>query len=158
MNDTLVPNITVRNKIRDFEDALKSIDGHFEGDSVICPLKHTFAPFVYVREIFIPANTYLTGKIHRHEHANILVQGTVEIITEFSDNPEILTAPCTMVSKAGTKRALHTLTDCIWVTVHPNPTNTTDLEKLENQIIAKSYKELQTGNSLFHKIKKLIKL
>ena len=48
-----------------------------------------------------------------------------------------------IVSNAGTKRVVKTLTDTIWVTVHANPTNTTDLNKLEKEIIAESYEEYE---------------
>lgn len=102
-----------------------------------CPLKHVFAPGAYAREIFIPKDTLVVGKIHRHSHLNMLMKGKVSVLTE--EGPKTLEAPLTMVSPAGTKRVVYTHEDTIWVTVHL--TNETDLEKIEDQIIAKSYED-----------------
>jgi hypothetical protein len=56
-----------------------------------------------------------------------------------------VTAPCMMVTPAGTKRAVYVHTDTIWVTVHANPNNETDLQKLENMLIAKDYDALPSA-------------
>ena len=42
---------------------------------VECPLKHYFAPGVYLREIFMPAGSVVIGKIHKTEHFNIIQKG-----------------------------------------------------------------------------------
>ena len=49
--------------------------------------------------------------------------------------------PLTMVSPAGTKRAVYAKTDVVWTTIHL--TNETDLEKIEEETIAKSYQEYE---------------
>jgi hypothetical protein len=102
-----------------------------------CPLAHTFAPGAYARTILIPQDTLLVGKIHRHAHLNMLMQGTVSVATE--EGPVLLQAPKIMVSKAGTKRVVYAHTEVIWTTVHL--TEDTDLEKIEEHIIAKTYDE-----------------
>lgn len=130
----------IRNQIFDIEGVVKSVEGHVEGDSELCPLKHYFTDGIYTREIFIPKDTMLTGKIHLHEHPNFLVKGRVRILTEDGGYEEY-SAPKFMISKAGTKRALLTLEDTIWITIHHNPSNTEDLEKIEKIVIAKDYKE-----------------
>jgi hypothetical protein len=106
-----------------------------------CPLKHHFAPGAYGREIFIPKGTLLVGKIHKHAHLNMLMKGKVSVLTE--EGPKVLEAPLTMVSPAGTKRAVYTHEDTVWVTVHL--TKETDLEKIEDEIIAKSYEEFEAA-------------
>lgn len=116
------------------------------GDSAQLPLKHYFADGVYVREIFIPKGYVLTGKIHKHVHPNFLMQGSVIVVTEHGGR-EHLKAPLCMISQAGTKRAVLALEDTIWVTVHHNPEGETDLEKLEEWIIAKDYTALQLFES-----------
>jgi hypothetical protein len=122
-----------------FEEQLRSIDGVMIGDSPLCPLKHSFSDGIYVREIFIPAGTYLVGKIHKHEHPNFLLSGIVDIVTE--DEDRRIEGPMSLMSPAGTKRALRSITDCVWITVHHNPDNITDLEKIEEFVIAKDYEE-----------------
>lgn len=126
-----------RSKIMDFEDLIKSFDGSFVGDNERCPLNHSFSNGIYVREITIPAGMFIVGKIHKHEHPNFLLKGTVMVVTE--DGIEEMTAPRSMISKAGTKRALYAVTELVWTTIHHNPTNTQDLQELEKIVIADSY-------------------
>ena len=144
-----------RETILEFENALLNTPGAFKGDTINCPLKHSFSNGMYVREIFIPAGTYLTGKIHKHDHPNFLLKGKVKVATE--EGIQELTAPLSMISKAGTKRALLVIEDCVWVTVHQNLSNTQDLAELEDMIIAKSYEEYDhfALNSHIENIKKL---
>jgi hypothetical protein len=130
----------LRKRIVDFEEALGQQPGAFFGDTVNCPLIHKFAEGIYVREIFIPAGTYIVGKIHKFSHPNFLMSGTVDVVTE-SGGCERLTGPLSMISPPGTKRALRAITDLVWITVHHNPTNTQDIAELEKIVIAESYEE-----------------
>ena len=107
---------------------------------VECGLIHTFAPGVYIRTIHIKAGTAIVGKIHKHAHGNILSQGRVTVLTE-SGGIENLEAPLTMVSVAGTKRALIAHTDLVWSTIHK--TDATDLVELERELIAETYEEYE---------------
>jgi len=104
------------------------------------PLQHVHAPGLYARTIFIPAGTFVVGKIHKHRHLNILSQGEVHVLTE-SGGVEYLRGPLTMVSDPGTKRALLALTDVTWTTIHL--VQSTDLEEIENEVIAKTYDEYE---------------
>lgn len=101
-------------------------------------VKHHFAPGNYARECFIQAGTTVTGKIHKHAHINVISQGSCLVMTE-SGGLQELSAPLTFVSTPGTKRAVTATSDLIWTTIHP--TDETDLEKIEDQVIAKSYDE-----------------
>jgi hypothetical protein len=47
-----------------------------------------------------------------------------------------------MVSEPGTKRAVYAETDVVWTTIHP--TEETDLEKIEEEVIAKTFQEYNT--------------
>lgn len=96
-------------------------------------LRHHFAPGMYGRELAIPAGNMVVGKIHRHAHLVSLMTGTAVIVTD--QGRERITGPATWVSPAGVKRALVTLTDCVFLTVHLNPTDTTDLEVIEADVI-----------------------
>ncbi|MFM9928212.1 hypothetical protein VLK31_34955 [Variovorax sp. H27-G14] len=109
---------------------------------VDCPLQHVFAPGMYLRTIFIPAGTFLVGKIHKHQHGNILSQGHVRVFTEGGGVKE-LHGPVTMVSAPGTKRAVFAVTDTVWSTIHLNPTNETDLAKIEADVIAPTYADYE---------------
>ena len=125
-----------RKRIFDLENVMANIPGATFGDSPEMPLKHSFAEGVYVREIFIPKGHVLTGKIHKHSHPNFLMSGEVIVVTE-ERGREHLKAPLSMISAPGTKRAVIALEDTVWITVHV--TNETDLEKIEDYVIAKTY-------------------
>ena len=132
------PAVT-RAKIMVFEDELGKVDGITRGDMDECPLTHTFAEGVYVREIFIPAGTLVVGKIHRHSHPNFLMKGRVTVVTE-GKGRETLEAPLSMISPAGTKRIVYTHEDTVWITVHK--TEETNINKIEEAVIAKDYDAL----------------
>ncbi len=103
-------------------------------------LEHVFAPGVYVRTLHMKAGDLIVGKIHRHAHWNILQSGKVSVFSK--DGCETLTGPYSAVSSAGVKRAVYCHTDVTWTTVHHNPDDGTDLEKIEDYVIAKTYDEL----------------
>jgi hypothetical protein len=106
------------------------------------PVTHHFAPGVYAREMFLPADHTIIGKIHRHAHINIISKGRVKVSTEEgSEEIDATEHPITFTSLAGTKRAVYVIEDTIWTTIHV--TNETDLEKIEEEIIAESYDDLK---------------
>ena len=107
------------------------------------PLRHTFTSGIYCREIFIPKGSVIVGKIHRHDHINFISRGDVTVLTK--DGLKRIKGPCTMVSSAGTKRAVYAHEDTVWTTIHANPTNETDLAKIEAFTIAKTYIALEKG-------------
>ena len=135
-----------RDSIMQVERRIEQSEGHYIGNTDRCPLKHTFADGIYVREIFIPAGDIIVGKIHKHEHPNFLVSGTVHVFTE-DKLLEKIVAPCSMISPPGTKRTLYAETDLVWITMHHNPTNTRDIDELERNAAVDTYKEYDKFNS-----------
>ena len=129
-----------RGEIEDLEEAMVACSYAEIGDNDSCPLTHEFVEGVYVRTIQIPAHSLVVGKIHRHAHPNFLMKGVVTVYTEESGF-EVLKAPCSMISPAGTKRALYTHMDCEWTTIHK--TDATTPEEAEEEIIAPSYDDEQ---------------
>lgn len=101
---------------------------------------HYFAKGLYAREITIPAGTVLSGKIHKEEQINILSKGLITVVTE-DGGEQLLRAPCTIVSKPGTKRIAYVHEETVWTTIHA--TDETDLEKLEQDLIAPSFEALE---------------
>lgn len=110
-------------------------------DQLDLPLKHTFAPGAYAREIFLPKGCIVIGKIHKHAHLNIVSRGHVTVVTEFGPREiDAREGPVTFASDAGSKRALVCHEDTIWTTIHL--TQSTDLAEIEREIIAPTYSEL----------------
>jgi hypothetical protein len=94
-------------------------------------IKHYFAPGCYAREMFVPQGVMLTGKIHRFGHLNIMSKGKMTLVTE--TGRQVVEAPYTFISEPGAKRAFYAHEDSVWTTIHP--TDETDLEKLENELL-----------------------
>ena len=126
----------MRSKIKDFENYLLSLD---ESQTDI-PSYHHFAPGNYAREMHIPPHIIIVGKLHRHAHINIISKGKITVVTEH-EGVQILEAPCTFVSQPGTKRVVCAHEETVWTTIHP--TNETDLDKIESEVIAKDYDEIE---------------
>lgn len=90
-------------------------------------VEHTFFPGGYARTIYVPAGTELTGAVHKYSNFNILVSGTLLIITE--DGPKVMTGPLSFLSPPGTKRVGKMLTDVVWTTILM--TDLTDIAAIE---------------------------
>jgi len=103
-------------------------------------LSHTFAPGVYMRTAFVKAGAVIVGKIHKHQHGNILASGRATVVTEGGGTQHI-EGFLPMVSEAGTKRVVYAHTDLIWTTIHL--TNSTDLAEIEKELIAETYADYE---------------
>lgn len=101
------------------------------------PVKHTFAGGCYVREIFNPAGLLLMTKIHKKEHPFFLMKGKMSILTE--DGVKVVEAPYSGVTQPGTKRAIYTHEDCVFITVHATEKQTP--EEVEEEVIAKDFND-----------------
>ena len=106
-------------------------------DQAELPLKHSFAPGVYAREMEIPAGTLLIGKIHKHRHHNFLMKGSIIVLTE-AKGVELLQAPLMIVSEEGTQRIGYAVTDTVWTTIHENEDNSEDLDVIEQRTVVKT--------------------
>ena len=116
------------------------------------PLKHSFAPGVYAREMEIPAGTLLIGKIHKHRHHNFLMKGSIIVLTE-ANGVELLQAPLMIVSEEGTQRIGYAITDTVWTTIHENKDDSEDLVVIEERTVVKDKtKYLEYKNKLTKKI------
>ncbi len=125
------------NKMLEVESAIANMPDAKFGDDC-CPLKHTFGDGLYIREITMPKGYLLTSKIHKTNHPYFVLSGDVSVITP--DETIRIIAPHSGITKAGTKRILYMNEETVWITVHA--TKETDLEKIEDELIAKTYEEL----------------
>lgn len=131
-----------RDKILAIQSYIEKLPGAMIGDGpeylAVNPLRHSFADGCYIREIFMPAGQLFVTKIHKIAHPFFVLKGNVEILTE--DGMEVIKAPYHGITKPGTKRVIYTVEDTLWVTVHV--TKERDLEKIEAEIIAKDFDEM----------------
>ena len=126
----------IREGIMEVESRIGKLPGAMFGDCF--PLKHTFADGAYVREMSVPKGFLIVTKIHKVCHPYFLLKGNVSVLTE--DGIKRIQAPYSGITPAGTKRICYTHEDTVWTTVHV--TNETDLKKIEDDIIAKTYDDL----------------
>lgn len=82
------------------------------------PVKHSFTPGMYIREIFMPTGSLLTSKVHNTEHPFVVLTG-VALVKMPDNKTEVLAAGHCGITKADTRRALYIEQDCRWVTFHP---------------------------------------
>lgn len=109
-------------------------------DNVEPEMTHTFCNGVYAREMRVPANVTLTGKVHRYPCINVISQG--DLIVSTDEGFYNISAPYSFVSGAGVKKAIHALTDSVWTTFHPWD-GEEDLEKIEDFFTVSSYEEFE---------------
>lgn len=100
--------------------------------AVECPLIHRFTPGLYAREIFMPAGTIITSKIHKTEHPFVILSGRVRVWTDEDGDVELV-GPHVGITKPGTRRVLAILEDTRWITFHPS--EETELVALERELI-----------------------
>lgn len=125
------------NKMLEVESVIGCMPGAKFGDDAT-PLKHTFADGLYIREMRAPKGMLNTSKLHKTTHPYFILTGDVSVLTE--SGMVRIKAPYTGITKAGTKRVVYFHEDTVWITVHA--TKETDLEKIEEELIAKTYDEL----------------
>jgi hypothetical protein len=132
----------IRERILAMESAMRSVEASGGGATSqldeLMPLKHLFAPGAYGRQITVPAGHWVIGKIHKHAHLNFVMKGRCVVLTE--EGPMVIQAPFSFVSSVGTKRVVLALEELVWATVHL--TDKTDLEQIEDEVIAKSYTDV----------------
>lgn len=126
----------MRGKIMALEDEMKGMTEHW----IEIKTTHYFAPGIYMREIFIPKGTTLTGKIHKTEHMNVLSQGELSVMTD--EGVKRLKASTVVKSQPGIKRVGYAHEDSVWITIHKNENNETDLEKIEDFLLAKTFADV----------------
>lgn len=131
MNDVCTINPVSIEKVERLEKAM------LEHEQIEIPVKHYFSKGVYAREITIPKDCILTGKIHKYSQLNILSKGEISVVTE--EGVKRVKAPFTIVSPPGTKRAAYAHEECVWTTIHG--TDETDIDVIEQKFIAQDNEE-----------------
>ena len=110
-----------------------------EFPSLTLPVEHYQIDGVYVRSLFLPAGTLLTGKIHNFENIAILAQGTIRVSN--GTDAYVLTAPHIMVDKPGVKRIGYAETDVTFITVHK--TANTEIDDIEKELVSDTFEEYE---------------
>lgn len=122
-------------EINSLTHSLEKLEGALLGlDQVEVPLTHAFAPGVYLREVFMPKDTFVIGHQHRTKHFNVVLTGSASVLMDGVVHQ--ITAPAIFVSEPGVRKVLYIREDMRWATIHP--TEETDVEQLELELVEKS--------------------
>ena len=130
-----------RRGIMQVQDNIENHPNGLTGEALekLNPLKHSFADGCYIREVFNPKGELLVTKIHKVSHPFFLLKGDMTMLME--DGIKRIKAPHYGITPAGTKRIIYCHEDCVFVTVHA--TKETDIEKIEEEVIAKDFDEFE---------------
>ena len=126
---------------KDAEVVVGTKDKPIVTDSEILPIKHYFMDGVYVREMIMNPGMLVVGAIHKHRHMCFLLQGHLSVASDSGITDYI--APCIIVANPGERRVLYAHEYSVWYNTHKNPSNTEDVDQLEKDIVATSYKEYE---------------
>lgn len=138
-----------REDIVELESTIKSLTNSLGEDPF--PLEHFYAKGMYCRQLTIPKGYFVVGKIHKYSHFVFYLSGDVSVVSEFGR--ERISKPCIRVSPEGAKRAFYAHEETVMLTVHA--TEETELESIENEIIAKDFEELAISHEIIEQIGEL---
>ena len=110
-------------------------------DNLNVPIQHFFMDGVYIREMTMFEGTVVIGAIHKTLHMCFLLEGSLTVADENGVKDYI--APCKIIATPGVKRVLYANEDSVWYNTHKIPSNTEDVNKLEEDLVALSYEEYE---------------
>lgn len=106
------------------------------------PLTHTFSPGLYCRTIHMPKGVLLTSRVHLTEHPYFIMKGAVSVWDD-AEGWVLKKQNDRGITKPGTRRILFIHEDCDWMTVHANPSDEQDPQKIV-EAVTYDHKKLQT--------------
>lgn len=124
-----------KNVIENFETFIKQ---NYENVIDTFPLEHFFSGGIYARQMIIPAEAIATGAIHKYDHIVTISKGDGYLVDEFGGHREYK-APITFETKAGTKRAIQTITETIFTTYHK--CDTTNIDEVRELLVCETVAE-----------------
>lgn len=95
-----------------------------------CPVKHSFMPGMYLREVNLAADTVAIGHYQKDWHINVFVKGRVTMFMPDGTTKEIQ-APMTFLAPPG-KKCGYVHEDTTWINIYS--TTETDINTLESTI------------------------
>ena len=97
--------------------------------------EHVFADGVYTRQMHVTAGTLVIGQRHKLSTTNMLLSGTMLVMSDQGLPPQKLVAPCVFVSPPGDKKIGLAITDVIWANTFA--TDLTDVEEIIDAVTIK---------------------
>jgi hypothetical protein len=98
-------------------------------DAEFAKITHDFTDGIYIRKMDMKAGSVVIGAFWKYEHFWFLMKGNITVADKYGVKEYI--APCYVRSLPGEQRVIHANEDCIFMNVHKNPENITDIDELE---------------------------
>lgn len=103
-----IGNKQIQEKIMALESQWKQLP------QVDIPVIHRYSDGIYAREITIPRDTFLTGRIYKDDHFDVMVSGDITVSSD--EGTKRLTGFNLFQGKRGKKRAGYAHEDTRWIT------------------------------------------
>jgi hypothetical protein len=121
-------------------------DGKTLVDNELIPITHNFSDQLYMRQMNMPADTFVISAIHHTNHFWFLMTGRILVTTNGETIEHI--APCYEISIKGAKRLIQCVEDCVFINVHKNPTNTKNISNIEESLYSFTMEEYNKKEKL----------
>ena len=121
-------------------------DGKTLVDNEHIPITHNFSDQLYMRQMNMPADTFVISAIHHTDHFWFLMTGRILVTTNGETIEHI--APCYEISIKGAKRLIQCVEDCVFINVHKNPTNTKNISNIEESLYSFTMEEYNKKEKL----------
>ena len=108
-----ISEASVRQKIEALEEEWKKLP------QVEIPVVHRYSGGIYAREIIIPADTFLTGRIYKDDHFDVMAYGDITVTSD--EGRKRLTGFHIFPGKRGKKRAGFAHAETKWITFCSSP-------------------------------------
>lgn len=125
------PNLVTPDKVYELERILSQMDGQIPREEVTF---HHFCKGLYCREYFMAAGTVAVGMKHAKESFFLLINGIARFSTA-DGTVQTVQAPYMAVTQPGSKRVVYAITDATFLTFHPNPDDSRDMDVLTERFI-----------------------
>ena len=123
-----------RNSIKMLTEAM------LQGPSIEMPVKHIFHAGMYAREIVIPKDTLIVGRIHKFDHFDIMASGDITVSTDYGE-PKRLKGFNLIESFSGKQKVAYTHEETVWINF--NCAEERDPEEMYNYLTCGSFEEYE---------------
>jgi len=143
-------NNKLSNYTQQLEDLQKALiaNNHIDGiygdgknlvNNEIFRIENDFADQLYMRRMYMPKDCLVVSAMHHTEHFWFLLKGRILVTTDGEEIEHV--APCFEKSIKGAKRLILSLEDSIFINVHKNPTNTKNMDEVEELLYSITLEE-----------------
>lgn len=109
-------------------------------------ISHDYCGPLYMRKMIMPKDSVVVSAMHHTNHFWFLLKGRISV-TSGDETVEHI-APCYSRSLKGAKRFIVCVEECLFINVHANPTESTDIKEIQDDLYSITLEE-------YHKKEKL---